>query len=520
MNKLNILTLLFLVCTKLSVAQDNAKVTIGTSYPDIEFHQLYYSVDQTGVLKVGRSNKKIILQKIGLDLIPKKFIQYENFPKDFKVEQVILLKGRCYLLYSAPTKKRLNLFAAQIDVTKGELLDGGKEIVSPSDEVDNTLEGSNSFEIVPSSDSSLFAICYKLKSSVTSKSKNGEVNGVWIFDNMLNERWHAELVLPYNERRAKVLDHAIDVQGNIHLALRVIKDESGIERKPGQTTSNYSIELLSYQSATEPPKVTNLDNNGKFLSNFSLDVVNDNLVCSGFYNNNGSRSDAEGIFVANVPPQQTTKIVFHPFSLSFMNESEKSKRQKSNEKLVAKGKPLEIDLSIIGTTPQSDGGILLLAEQHDVVTTHAVGVGAGGVGGGGGGGGHYYSTDYYFNLIVARLLPDGRLAWIRKLSKSSVSTSFDYFLKESTHRFLFVEQQALIEYRLNDTTGEGERKEIIELKPLLKRPHALFTIKLGYPKLLPERNGVILTANLSGDAGTFGETKPYKDQVEVKVITE
>ena len=514
MNKFQILPLLLLMCSGLSVAQDNIKVTLGTSYPDAGFNKLFSLGDQTGVLNIEESGKKIILQKIGPDLVLKRVMQYENFPKDFKVERIVSIKGRCFMLYSAPIKKVQSLFAAQIDVKKGELLDGGKEIISPSGDIDDHLLNGDPFEILFSGDSSQVAVCYKIKSSISNSAKNGEVNGIWVFDNTLSERWHAELVLPYNERRAKVLDRVIDSIGNIHFALQVIKDESGIEKKMGQTTPNYSVEILTYRSPSELPKVTKLDLNGKFINSLSLNVANGRLMCSGFYNSKGNDSEVEGVFSSVLSPEQTSPTTFHPFTLSFMNESEKSNRQKSNEKLFAKGKPFEIDLRLIRTIPQADGGTLLLGEQHEVVTQYSPGTGIGGAGG------SVSSMHLYFNLIVARLLPDGRLGWIRKLSRNSGSTSFEYYLNDTVHCFLFVEQQDLIGYRLNDVTGQGDRKEIVKFKPLLKRPHAFFTSFVGYPTLLKGKNGVVLTAHLSGDAGRFGETKRYKENVTLKVMIE
>lgn len=128
------------------------------------------------------------------------------------------------------------------------------------------------------------------------------------------------------------------------------------------------------------------------------------------------------------------------------------------------------------------------------------------------------TTHIYVNIIVARMLPNGEIGWMRKLLKGSESTSFVHNQKDGFHRILFVEDNNLIEYKLNDLTGAGERKEIIKFKPLLKRKDALFTSRVGFPMLLPDQNAVILEAHLSGDAGTFGESKPYKEDVMVKVL--
>lgn len=517
--KLYIFLFLVLGLIGRSLAQENIHPTIGKPFAPIESSQVFYVAHKSGFLAIHLWANKLILQKFGTDLTQQKALQYENFPKELNIEKVLVLKGKCYILYSAITKGQVSLYVARVDMVKGELIDGGKEIVSPSDKIDNDIINEKSFQFLFSTDSSYFAVCYRIKSNLF-ESKNNEVNGIWVFNDQLTERWHSEFAMPYTEKKCNVRNRGIDTNGNVHMVLTVIKDESGLERKAGQTAPNYSIEILSYQSPSEPPKITSLNLDDKFLNTLSL-AGGDKLICSGFYNT-GQEKDGgpEGIFAANILYPPASGTVFLPFPLTIVNEGEKKSKQKSNEKLAAKGKlpPIE-GLEISQIIPQNDGGLLLLGEQRIEVTTGGGYIpGAGGVGGGGGRMMPSTTTNVYINIIVARLLPDLKLSWIRKLIKDgSGQMAYRYQKRDNMHNLLFTEEDKLFGYGLNDITGDGEKKLIVDFDALLKRPQAIFSSYVGRPVLLPEGNGVIVPAFLKGDAGKFGESKPYKEDVLIKV---
>jgi hypothetical protein len=91
-----------------------------------------------------------------------------------------------------------------------------------------------------------------------------------VFNNQLIEQWHNEFKLPYPEKKCNVRGRGIDTDGKVHIVLSVINDDSGLEKKTGQDTPNYTLEILTFQSATSPPSVTPFSLNGKFLHSLSI----------------------------------------------------------------------------------------------------------------------------------------------------------------------------------------------------------------------------------------------------------
>lgn len=524
MNKFYVIILLFLVITECT-AQSTANISRGKSYPYVESRDQYYVADKTGFLIIKVDGKKIILQKIGTDLVLQKALQYENFPDDFSVQQVLSLNGKCYIFYSAPVKKQTAFYAAQIDVARGELLDGGKIIVSPARELTAETVTNNEFQVMVSDDSNNFAVCYRLKPEITDDSKSYEVNGIWVFNNMLAERWHNEITLPYTEKKCRVRARGVDNNGNVHMALNVINDESGMERKAGEKTSNYSLEILSYNSAASQPKIKHITLGGKFLNSLSINGSSENISCSGFYRGGSSKEDSEGIFM--IKPTAFEEVIFHPFPLAIANEGEGKMKQKANENRVKKNEPLEIsELEFMEARAEADGSILIIGEQREKGrTVYGSRPGAPVTIGVGTAVSYGTSASSFKNIIVARLLPDGKMSWIRRLIKDQSSYEINPAMYctnklNDLQCFFFLEDDELITYQLNSLTGEGERQAIAKLKPYLKKPGEYYTL---YPErlvMIPGKNGIVLEALLRGDAGQFGESKPYKEELLIQVSKE
>jgi hypothetical protein len=516
MNKLYILLLLLLVFAGRAIGQENAKILMGKSYPFIESRHQFYIADKSGFLIIKLWSKQVILQKIGPDLTLQKVMQYENFPKDFTVEKVLEIKGRYYILYSSTAKDVISFFAAQVDVTKGELMDGGKEIATTTKEIEK-----QSLRFMIADDSSRFSISYRIKSGSLNKSKSFEEIGIWVFNNQLIEQWHNEFKLPYPEKKCNVRGRGIDTDGKVHIVLSVINDDSGLEKKTGQDTPNYTLEILTFQSATSPPSVTPFSLNGKFLHSLSINGSSQRLTCSGYYNWGQMNDNPEGVFMVEILLGASSKTNLHPFPISLVNEYEGKMKQKQNENKVKNNKSIDMDdLTFVDSTVQPDGGLLIQGEEQ---TAGTGGYTAPATPGGSGPMVYGGSQPTSGNIILVRLLPDGKLAWARKLSKGQLTPltnalPYQYSNKiANRHDFFFLEDELKV-YRINDATGIGEKEVLTKLKPLLKKPAASYAIFPERLLILTDGKSVVFEARMSGDAGKFGETKPYKEEVLVKVI--
>lgn len=323
------------------------------------------------------------------------------------------------------------------------------------------------------------------------------------------------------KKKCNIRGRGIDTDGNVHIVLSVINDDSGLEKRTNEDIPNYSLEILTYQDANSQPSVTPFSLNGKFLRGLSINGSAKRLICSGYYNWGQLNNNQEGVFMVEILPGTIPKTTLHPFPLDLVNEDEGKMKQKQNENKVKNNKSIDIDdLTFVSTTIQPDGGLLIQGEEQTAgtggYTAPATPGGAGPIVYGG-------TQPSSGNIVLVRLLPDGKLGWVRKLLKGQLTSltndlPYQYSNKKpNRHDFFFLEEELKV-YRINDETGKGEKEVITKLKPLLKRPVSSYAI---YPErllILPDGNSVIFEARISGDAGKFGETKPYKEELLVKVM--
>lgn len=503
------------------VAQNRvSEAVVGKPYPFLDSNSEFYISGSSGFLIVKPWAKTVILQKIGNDLTMQKATEYKQFPKDFEVRAVGTIGKKSYLFYSAPSGDKMSLFAAQLDLDKGELMEGGREIVTSSDDIKKETFSGREFQFLQSDDSSHFAVCYRIKSRKLDKSKSYEVNGLWVFDDQLNELWHNEVALPYTEKKCDVRGRGIDTQGNIHTAISIMKDDSGVEKKIDEDFPNYSLQLLTFTKGSSGAVATPFNLKDKFIKNISINGTSEKIICSGFYDSHQLNENPQGTFVFFVAGGVSSETRLQPFSLPVVNEGLGKIKQKLNESKAKKNKPLDIDnLKLVDVTIQTDGSILIQGEEQ-VAAVAPRAVPSPGTPG------DFSSTmgspARSENLLIIKILPDGNLAWTRKIIKSQLTplngASYQYWQgNDSDFNFLFIEGDELIQYNLDPNTGLGEKQILTRFKPLLKKPvssHALFLNRIA---ITPDKNSVVVETKVSGDAGRFGEVKLYKDNVLVKV---
>lgn len=512
---------IFLVFAGTLAAQTrNPEVVVGKPYPFLDSNSELYLAHNSGIVIVKPWAKTVVLQKFGNDLTIKKATEYKQFPKDFAVITVRVIGTKSYLFYSAPSGDKTSLFAAQIDLEKGELIDGGREIVTSSDDIKAESFSGREFQFLVSADSSHFAICYRLKSRKLDKSKSYEVNGVWVFNNQLQELWHNEFTLPYTEKMCDVRGRGLDTEGNIHTAVSVIKDDSGLEKKLNEDFPNYTLQLLTFKRGSNEPAITPFNLNDKFIKSISISGTPQKVVCSGFYDSHQLNENPQGIFIFFVSGGAASETRLHPFSLAIVNEGLGKMKQKLNENKAKKNKPLDIDnLQLVSAIVQPDGSTLIQGEESVAAVAPRPVPSPSSPGSFSTMGGSPARSE---NILIVKILDDGNFGWARKIVKSQLTplngSSYRYLLgKDNRHNVIFISGDELIRYSLDPNTGSGEKQILTKFKPLLKRPVSSHTLFLN--RIIPtsDKNSIVVETQVSGDAGRFGEVKLYKDNVLVKV---
>lgn len=501
-------------------AQSPVNVTSGKSYPLIESTYQYTFRQGNTVMVVKRLGKKIYLQKLNAtSLTVEKAMQYEGFPKSYEFEWIGQIGNTYYVFFSSEEKEGFSFKPWKIDFAKCELVEmipllgsdratnklaqGGAKDPNPNAITFDSFKNMNTsfvnwfeknksaaragqqgrFAYLFSDDSSKFAIICRIKPEVANDSRSYEANSVWVFDANLQQQWSGRVDMPYTERKMNIIERGLDNKGNLYFLISVFKDETTLQKKSGEDSPNYILEILTVNSS-QPAQSTKLDLHNKFIHSASFNDYQGEIKCSGYYSVEPKPEDVDGVFVAtfaNSPAE--TSAALYEIKLETINEGESKSAISKNARKEEKGEAEFPALKLVNTFLQPDGSLIIEGEQKFVVTS-SVPMGGGGIGGPKVG---TMSSFSYEHLLITKIKPDGTLAWMQKLLKQNEglmgnSQCFAYLQgKENSLYYIFEGSAKEFEiepgqpfksggkavlgaYRINDLTGEVQKIWLADLK--------------------------------------------------------
>lgn len=473
-----------------------ATVTTGKPYPDLGASGSYFRKGNSIVAVKWSDNKPVLHRLNASTLTQERALRYDDFPKGFELELIAKIGQHPYFIYSIKERGIRSVFARKIDVATGEFVDSGKKLADIQDEVADDIGGSFSmlsndfyfehgrYKIYFSADTSRFAICYRIKQSTLNSSESFEENGVWIYDNALNEQWHGIVRMPYSEKKIDIRARTIDSKGNIHFFVSKYNDNTTIRKRDG--LPNYSLEVLSYSLASGQFTVTPVDFNNKFFHSVAFIEFNGKMICSGYYNrdrekvlltNKSGEPDVAGVFKFTLNGDGSHgPIVMHDIPIEVINEGESKSVQEKNLKKNQK-EPVEVPfLSLQGCVVTQDGSLLIAGETQFVIS-----------------GQQGTASFNYGNGLFVKILADGSLGWIKKMRKAqtggSISRGKSYRYLPSnraTYNFIYIDAKAnlrakpgddiksyvdsrsakgmLVLWQLNWETGEINKQPLVDME--------------------------------------------------------
>lgn len=477
----SIILLVFLSADLCAYAQFDATITTGTPYPPLGYSWSDFRKGNV-IVMVKKVDKGIVLQRLNAQtLTQERAMHYNDFPTGYEIERIAEIGKEAYVIYSVISKSSTTLFARKIDIDRGAFVDAGQKIAEITDEVAEFSEYQR-FLFYFSSDSAKFAICYRIKSKSINNASSYEENGVWVYDNTLTEKWQRNITMPYTEKKIDIHRRIIDSKGNFHFLLTKFNDNSTLKKKDG--LPNYSLEMFSYQS-TGNPVITPLDVKGKFIHSVLLDEYDCKVMCSGYYNSGknpalfGSKTSEEsvaGMFTTTLTGDGThSPVVMHDIPLEIINEGESKSTQEKNSKKSEKEVVEFPMLSLLFTRIMPDGSLIIAGEkQYSIYNQNGL------------------QSANYDDGVIAKILPDGRLAWIKKLRKEQTGRGYraksyrDFGRSGDNLNFLFVDSKdnldakpggglkayndahtgkgVLMLWQINDRTGEITKKPLVDMK--------------------------------------------------------
>jgi hypothetical protein len=424
MNLKKLITLtIFLICTQQANAQDvNFSVKWGQEFEASRKSSLddIIGYDATGIYAVKVRAHNIGGPSYTLDHYDNNFAPTKSFDLDIEedgkecdVIQLIQLKNKLYMFYSYQDKKekKNRLFVDEIDKSTLQPKKQKKKIGS-IDYYGNSKWNSGSFSIKVSRDSSKVLAFYSLPDTEGAP----ETLGFSVLDNNLKSIWEEKVTIPYKDGLLDLESVRVGNDGNVYV-LGLLYKEKRKAKRHGEP--NYTYEVFAYSSKGDAMKQYTISLDDRFITDMQIEILNNNLVCAGFYSQKGTFSIRGTYFLTvDVATKEIKTKSFKEFGIDFIAQNMSKHDEKKAKKKEEKGEDPELyNYALHKILIGKDGSAMLIGEQYFVYTTTSS---------------MYvnnrwqYTTNYHYNyndIIVMKIDPTGKIQWAEKIAKTQDSVN-------------------------------------------------------------------------------------------------
>lgn len=476
----NLLFIIMLISSA-AYAQEVSIAKVCTPYKVIDAKiKGYFSVD--GAMYAVKVSKYVSIQKFDAKLAEVKRTEKLEPQKGWHYETTLKIKNNIYIFYWTwdKTKKLEKLFAQKVNLETCEFTEKPLNLITTGRvawEMSDDMYIQNKFNVYISSDESRVMVQFKQSPKYKDNSKNKDVIGLYIFDSDLSEIHNKKHKMPHTEARMKIIEYAVDSEGNSYLISAI---------KKSSKSKYFHLELYKYIK-NEELKATNIYYDNISVSKLMLyETASKLMICAGFYGKIESSKGSDGVivFAINEDGELANKTKYE-IPVEIMSKFEKSSKKNSNKRKDKKGKAEFEDLILKTVTTTTDGGLVLIGEQqYSTVNNSKV-------------------NNYFDDMLFVKITEEGKLAWMKKLPKrqKSASTFYDlsysYFDGGNNHYVMYLDNIAnvnlpedktpkvhiskaggfLTSYIIDNNTGEVTKKPIFDVRKIGKISLYQFTPK-------------------------------------------
>ncbi|HEY5747933.1 MAG TPA: hypothetical protein VIU12_17810 [Chryseolinea sp.] len=472
-----------------------SKVTVGKPYDVIDADSKLYFTRGGEILTVKIDKKKnVILQKLSsIDLTFKGIKMYDDFPKGAMLEKITQFKNRYFLFFTLYEDKLEQLFYREIDFAKGAFIGGSNKLITSDEKISGMpvmtgfyrFSTTDKFNFYFSYDSSSMVVQYRVQSQIRNDAKSFDRIGLHVFDQTMTEKWGKRVEMPYTEKKMDNLNYTVDSKGNVYIATRIFEDNTTDLKKRDEEEPNYHLEILKIESSGKVSS-TPVDVADKFIKTILLyENAKGSMVGAGYYNKGKQTANADGVMMFSLGANgKLSNLNTYEIPTDVLNQYATGREKRQHNRSDKDDKAEFENLSLRDVVNGKDGSILLVGEQRYAITrtrynssTHT----------------SSSTTTYYCNdILVTKIDPSGKLAWMKKLPKRQLSTvgyyglSYRYVRGNTNHYFFCLDNEKnldlplsevpashvagqggfLTAYIVNDKTGEVMKKSLVDTRDI------------------------------------------------------
>ena len=368
--------------------------------------------DASGIYAIKSRQRGIIAGRYSytLDHFDNNFAPTKTFDLDIEedgtecdVSSLLQLKNKLYVFYSYLKKKEKKNILVVDEIDKATLQPKKqKQKIGEIDYSSHSNRNSGDFSIRVSRDSSKILVYYSLPYD----KGEPESFGLNVLDTDLKSLWEKNVTLPYKDGFFFTQSFRVDNKGNVYI-LGLVYKEKRQSKRHGEP--NYTHEVFAYSDKGNSTKQYTLSLDDRFITDMQIEILNNNLVCAGFYSTKGTFSIRGTYFLTvDIATKEIKTKSFKEFGIDFITQNMTEREAKKAKRKEEKGKDQELyeydlDKLLIG----KDGSAMLIGEQYymKVVSYYN-------------GRTTTYTYHYYYNdIITVKIDPSGQIQWAEKVAK-------------------------------------------------------------------------------------------------------
>ncbi len=370
---------------------------------------------------------------------------------DYKFNDFLVLKNKTYVGVTLKEKKTNTFFVKEI-TDEGNLTGSLKKISEITSESRRKM---GAFDIYASQDSTKILI---VKNPPFDKYEN-EKFGFKIYDENLKELSNLEIVLPYKDKNFSVNDYILAKNGIIYMLAEIQLPRDKKEKGEPE----YYNEIVAINPAGKGEVIEyEIKLAKKYITDISYTVVDNDIICSGFYNNieqkGRSHDEINGIFYIRI--DKKTKAIS---ASSLKDLDKKFVADLTSEKKANKGRGIASSFTLKDFIQKDDGGALLVAENtydySETVCSTSNGVTT-------------CRTVYHYvraNIVAINIDNKGNIIWYTNIPKlqHTVNDGGRY----SSYMFAFVNNRSYFIYNDNSKNVTPENINSKEKLRVMNNPY-------------------------------------------------
>lgn len=397
----------------------------------------------------------------------------KEFPKQFSTSGCYTFNGKLFMIYYTVNVKTTTTtyWGVQISFDTGETIGEHKKIIAFKE----YLSGRPIIQFSDKTKKGLFVIRRSPKNSNDAKSH--DIIETFIFDDNLNVLTASPITMPYTEQKMDNLGYFLGKDDKVYLFAKVRADggSKNYKKQGKHFILKFHIEFIQFNLKNKSTKITKLDFGDYNFEIFTPSFDDDGTIkLVGYYSESASDfiPPANGIFVANFNIETgELKNKLYQIPLEILDLYESNRERAKNKK---EGAGLDALYPII-VKWEDDNSLILVGEQlleRTSSTTNSTGLTT------------VTTKIIKGDILVAKINPDGELAYINRIPKRGYAGSFSscyidkkdaiYYFSIDHHKNLNLKTDDVPEecinekdldfimVKINKETGDFEKKSIFK----------------------------------------------------------